>query len=277
MDSSLALTAWLMGLAGGPHCLAMCGAACGALGRRLPQAAPAGAGAGRVIAITAVRPEPLAKVGARSAPWLFLLGRMLSYAALGAVAAASMQTVGWLSVHAAALRPLWSLMHVAAALLGLALVWQARQPAWLEEGGLKLWRRLQSGLESGLVKRLTRSNGPVGAGGFVGLARSAPGLLGLVWGLMPCGLLYSALLVAALSPGLWQGAAVMLLFALGSSASLLAGPWLWRRLGTAGPQSGAWAVRLAGAALFAMSVWALWMGWVHHTAPWCLSPAAALS
>jgi sulfite exporter TauE/SafE len=272
MDSSLALTAWLMGLAGGPHCLAMCGAACSAMGRRLPQAAPAGAGAGRVIAITAVRPEPLAKVGVRSAPWLFQLGRMLSYAALGAVAAASMQTVGLLSVHAAALRPLWSLMHVAAALLGLVLLWQARQPAWLEEGGLKLWRGLQSGLE----KRLTRSNGPVGAGGFVGLARAAPGLLGLVWGLMPCGLLYSALLVAALSPGLWQGAAVMVLFALGSSVSLLAGPWLWRWLGTAGLQSGAWAVRLAGAALFAMSVWALWMGLLHNAAPWCVAPAAAL-
>lgn len=94
---------------------------------------------------------------------------------------------------------------------------------------------------------------------------------------MPCGLLYSALLVAALSPGLWQGAAVMLLFALGSSVSLLAGPWLWRWLGLAGQQSGAWAVRLAGAALIAMSLWALWMGWVHHTAPWCAAPAAVLS
>lgn len=276
MDSSLALTAWLMGLAGGPHCLAMCGAACGALGGRLPQTAPAGAE--RVIAIRAVRPEPLAKGGVSSAQWLFQLGRLLSYSALGAVAAASMQTVGWLSVHAAALRPLWSLMHVAAAMLGLALVWQARQPAWLEEGGLKLWRGLQNGLEQRLARRpgLAGSGGAGGAGGPGGLARAAPGLLGLVWGLMPCGLLYSALLVAALSPGLWQGAAVMLLFALGSSVSLLAGPWLWRRLGTAGQPSGAWAVRLAGAALFAMSVWALWMGWVHHTAPWCVAPAAAL-
>ena len=269
MDSSLALTAWLMGLAGGPHCLAMCGAACGALDRHLSRVEPAQAGAGRMMLITTARPEPLAKaVSVSSAQILFQIGRMLSYATLGAVAAASMQTVAWLSVHAAALRPLWSLVHVAAALLGLALLWRARQPAWLEEGGLQLWR--------GLQKRLIRWHGPDGAGVSRGLTRAAPGLLGLVWGLMPCGLLYSALLVAALSPGVWQGAGVMLLFALGSSVSLLAGPWLWRRLGTACPQSGVWAVRLAGASLFAMSAWALWMGWVHNAAPWCVTPAAVL-
>jgi sulfite exporter TauE/SafE len=147
-------------------------------------------------------------------------------------------------------------MHVAAALLGLALLWQARQPAWLEEGALRIWRGVQAAL------------GP--AGGRAG-GQAAPLVMGLAWGLMPCGLLYSALLVAALSPGPWQGAAVMGLFALGSSLSLLAGPWLWRRLRGAG--SGAWAVRLAGAALFSISVWALWMGLVRGTAPWCLAPA----
>ena len=31
MQASLALTALMMGLAGGPHCVAMCGAACGAV------------------------------------------------------------------------------------------------------------------------------------------------------------------------------------------------------------------------------------------------------
>ena len=134
--------------------------------------------------------------------------------------------------------------------------------AWLEEGGLRLWRALQ--------RWLARAGSAVPA-------RAAPALLGLVWGLMPCGLLYSALLVAALSPGPWQGALVMLLFALGSSVSLLAGPWLWRLARRSGLHSGAWAVRLAGAALFAMSVWALWMGLMHNAAPWCITPAAALT
>jgi hypothetical protein len=50
--------------------------------------------------------------------WLFQLGRLAGYSALGALAAASMQGLGWLSVQSAALRPVWSLLHVAAALLG---------------------------------------------------------------------------------------------------------------------------------------------------------------
>ncbi len=267
MDSSLAWTAWLMGLAGGPHCLAMCGAACGALARPAPVAEPDGARAGRVMPITMARPETTLQIPrVSSAPILFQLGRLLSYSALGAAAAGSMQTVAWLSVHAAALRPVWSLMHVAAALLGLSLLWRARQPVWLEEGGLRLWRALQRGL--------ARWWGP---GGLAGSARGAPAFLGLFWGLMPCGLLYSALWVAALSPGPWQGALVMLLFALGSGVSLLAGPWLWHLGRRAELQTGAWAVRLAGAALFAMSVWALWMGLVHNAAPWCITPAAALT
>ena len=33
MQTSLAVTALLMGLAGGPHCIAMCGAACAGIGR----------------------------------------------------------------------------------------------------------------------------------------------------------------------------------------------------------------------------------------------------
>lgn len=246
METSLALTALLMGLAGGPHCVAMCGAACGALGRA--------GGAGRIVTLMPA-PEPVAARPAISAAqWCFQLGRLLSYAVLGGVAAASMQAVGWLSVHAAALRPVWTLMHVAAALLGLALLWQARQPAWLDQGALRIWRGVQKAVGRGG----TRSG------------RQAPLVMGLAWGLMPCGLLYSALLVAALSPGPWQGALVMALFAVGSSLSLLAGPWLWRQL--RGAKSGAWAVRLAGAALFASSVWALWMGLVHDTAPWCLTP-----
>jgi uncharacterized protein len=225
MQTALAATALLMGLAGGPHCVAMCGAAC--------------AGIGRSSASTNTR-----------SMWIFQAGRVLGYSALGGVAAASMQGLGWLSVHSAALRPVWTLFHVAAALLGLMLLWQARQPVWLEDGARKVWTRVRS---------VTK-----------GSAGAAPLLLGVLWSLLPCGLLYSALLVAALTSSALEGAAVMALFALGSSVSLLAGPWLWLRLRK--PGSGQWAIRLAGLALLATSVWALWMGLVHNTAPWCLTP-----
>ena len=236
MQTSLAATALLMGLAGGPHCVAMCGAACAAMGRS--------AGGTNAVSDSGTNTRAL---------WTFQLGRLAGYSTLGALAAASMQGLGWLSIQSAALRPVWTLLHVAAALLGLMLLWQARQPVWLDVGARKVWSR---------IRMATQSSGKASA--------AAPLVLGAAWSLLPCGLLYSALLVAALSPSPVDGAGVMALFALCSGVSLMAGPWLWLRL--RGPGSGAWAIRLAGAALLASSVWALWMGLVHDTAPWCVTP-----
>ncbi|RJQ47285.1 MAG: sulfite exporter TauE/SafE family protein [Gaiellales bacterium] len=225
MQTSLAVTALLMGLAGGPHCIAMCGAACAGIGQA--------AGAHR-----------------NSAMWTFQGGRIIGYAILGALAAASIQGLGWLTIQSAALRPVWSLFHVAALLLGLLLVWKARQPVWLEGAARRLWAG---------ARALATGRG-----------RGAPLVVGVLWALLPCGLLYSAVLVAAMSGSAIEGAAVMALFALGTSVSMMAGPWLWLRLGGAG--TGDWGVRLAGLALAASSAWALWMGLVHDTAPWCVVP-----
>jgi sulfite exporter TauE/SafE len=225
MQSSLALTALLMGLFGGPHCVAMCGAACAGLGQA--------AGAKK-----------------NSALLTFQFGRVVGYALLGALAAASMQGLGWLTVQSAALRPVWSLFHVAATLLGLVLLWTARQPVWLERAGRALWSRAQA----------------VGAG-----SGGAPLVLGVVWALLPCGLLYSALLVAAMAGDPIDGAAVMALFALGTSVTMTVAPLIWLRLQSGGPNAGAWGVRLAGVALAGSSAWALWMGLVHDTAPWCVT------
>ena len=131
------------------------------------------------------------------------------------------------------------------------LVWQARQPVWLERAGRSLWLKARS----------------VGAG-----SGGAPLVLGTLWALLPCGLLYSALLVAAMAGSVLDGALVMALFALGTSVTMTAGPWLWLRLRGATPGDGAWGIRLAGAALSVSSGWALWMGLVHNTAPWCATP-----
>ena len=71
-----------MGLAGTPHCAAMCGAPCAALtGRRSP---------GSIVA--------------------FQLARVASYAIGGAVAAASMGALASLSQLSPAIRPLWTLL-----------------------------------------------------------------------------------------------------------------------------------------------------------------------
>jgi hypothetical protein len=227
MQTSLALTALFMGLAGGPHCVAMCGAACAGLGQ-------------------AAGPQRRAE-----ALGLFQLGRVLGYATLGALAAASVQGLGWLTVQTAALRPVWTLFHVAVMMLGLMLLVRARQPLWLDHAGRRLWQG---------ARTLAAGRG-----------RGAPLLVGMLWALLPCGLLYSALLVAALTSQAWQGALVMALFAAGTAVSMTLGPWLWLRLQGAG--RGDWGMRIAGAALAASSAWALWMGLAHDAAPWCVTPA----
>lgn len=225
MQTSLALTSLLMGLVGGPHCIAMCGAACAGIGQ-------------------AAGPRK------NSAMLTFQLGRIIGYASLGALAAASMQGLGWLTVKSAALRPVWTLFHVAMAVLGLLLLWKAQQPVWLERAGKAIWQR---------ARALAWGRG-----------HGLPLLVGALWTFLPCGLLYSALLVAALSNNALEGALVMSLFALGTSVSMMAGPWLWLRLGGSG--AGDWGVRLAGLVLAASSGWALWMAFAHNSAPWCVTP-----
>jgi uncharacterized protein len=222
MQTSMALTALFMGLAGGPHCVAMCGAACAGISRA---------------------------AGARStqALWSFQFSRMLGYALMGGFAAGSVQGLAWLGTNTAVLRPVWTMVHVAALLLGAVLIWQARQPAWIENLGQNVWRRARPVLAT--------------------LGPRAPVVLGVGWALMPCGLLYSALLVASLSANALEGAAIMALFALGTSISLTAGPWLLLRL--RGGRSGAWGIRLAGLALAVTSGWALWMGITQPTGLWC--------
>jgi hypothetical protein len=229
---TLALTALAMGLAGGPHCVAMCGAACGGVARLDARSTARGLA-------------------------LFQAGRLVGYTALGAVAGASVQGMGWLGTQVAALRPVWTMFHAAALLLGLAMLYLARQPHWLDATGKRVWVAVRNRVPAG---------GAAGAGGIAGL--------GALWAFMPCGLLYSALLVAALSGSAAGGAAVMALFAVGSGMVLAAGPWLWLRVRGMGQATGqgAWGVRLAGLALAAMSAWALWMGLMQNGAPWCVTP-----
>jgi sulfite exporter TauE/SafE len=179
VDPALFLSAVLMGLAGTPHCLAMCGAAC--------TAASAGG-----------KPRDLLP---------FHLGRLLAYAGAGAVAAASVGSLAALGQAVAALRPLWTMVHMAALALGLYLVWQGRQPAWME----RLGRSRSTAVPHRPGERWQAVRGP---------ARSAG--LGLAWVAWPCGLLQSALLVASLANTAWSGAAVMAGFAGASAAGVVA-------------------------------------------------------
>lgn len=223
MGLTLAATALLMGLAGGPHCMAMCGAACGGVVRG------AGGSPGR---------------GMLS----FQMGRLLGYSAAGAAAGAAVQSFAWLSSHTAALRPVWTLFHLAVLAWGLMLLARARQPAWVETAGRSVWARVRP-----MAQR---------RGGLVAT--------GALWIFMPCGLLYSALLVASLAGGPLQGGLAMALFALGSGVCLGFAPAAWRRLQAWGNQLRKdRGTRIAGGLLAATAAWALWMDLAHRVAQWC--------
>lgn len=247
MTATLAFTALLMGLAGGPHCAAMCGAACAAVTR----GARSAGGASTTVHAQPVQAQTIQIVRARPASggmWAFLCGRLAGYAVAGAAAGAAMQSFAWLSSHTAALRPVWMLMHLLILGWGLTLVLLARQPAWVDAAGRTVWAR---------IRPLAQAPGGVFA-------------TGALWTFMPCGLLYSALLVAALSGGPLQGALAMGLFALGSSVSLGVAPGLLRRLQEAGNRLRRdWGTRAAGAVLVFAAGWALWMDLAHRVAEWC--------
>jgi sulfite exporter TauE/SafE len=231
MSTTLAFTGLVMGLAGGVHCAAMCGAACAGVVRL--SCGPAALQPAGPLAASAVATRSVA-----SATLSLQAGRLLGYSAAGALAATAMQSLAWMTSQATALRPVWTMFHVALLAWGLMLLVLARQPAWVDGAGRALWARVQP------------------------LARAPGGLLatGALWALMPCGLLYSALLVAALSGGAAQGALTMALFAAGSAISIVIAPWLllqvheranhWRQ---------DWGTRLAGLVLACVAGWAIWM------------------
>jgi sulfite exporter TauE/SafE len=263
MRESLLLTALLMGLAGGPHCLLMCGPTCVGLSQMMrPMSVKSRWGTGLLM---------------------FHVGRMLGYASLGAVMGASFKGLGWLANHSAVFQPAWSLVHVAAGVMGLMLFIKAEEPTWLTDQTQVLWRRLSN------ASRASRASPdfepkiePDKHWGPKGLLA-----LGLVWTFLPCGLLYSALGVAALSSNAWDGGLVMLAFAVGSTLVLAWGPWIWRMFRLQGQhhtlarlkpqllntlQVQTWGMRLAGLSLAILSTVSLWQALFNNQAPWCITP-----
>jgi hypothetical protein len=132
------------------------------------------------------------------------LGRMTTYAALGAIAAAlagkiaGADGIRWLSA---------ALLAMAAALfLGYAMQRLGVAIPWLGQGGEGWWSRHVGGL----VKPLFRS--PVGLRGY---------LLGVALGFLPCGLVYGAVAAAASSGEALAGGLGLALFALGTVPALV--------------------------------------------------------
>lgn len=224
MEFALVLSGLLLGLAGAPHCVAMCSAPCA-----------------------------LASGGGRSSSWAFHGARIASYSLAGAVVASSIGALASLSTLSPALRPLWTLVHAAALALGLWLAWQGRQPQWLEVLGRGARRQI---------------DGQDGWLPIKGPARSS--VIGAAWVAWPCGLLQSALVVAALANSAAGGAMVMAAFGSATAGGLLLGPWAWRRLsGGSAVLSPTLGIRLAGGMLALASSWSLGAGIWHQAMAYC--------
>lgn len=167
-------------------------------------------------------------------------GRILSYGVAGALAGglggASLVLGGQLPLRLA-LFVFANLMLVA---LGLYLMGVTRALAFSERFGQRLWRHVQP---------LSRRYLPARH-----IAQAFP--LGLLWGWLPCGLVYSALITALTSGSALRGAGLMLAFGAGTLPNLLLAGLLAVRMRAYAAKP---AVRLsAGLLVLAYGLWGLW-------------------
>jgi len=218
-QASIFLTTFFMGLMGGPHCIAMCGAPCAVISAQ---------GSSQI--------------------WQFHLGRISGYGILGGVAAYSMNNLAWLSNQTMSLHPVWTFFHGIIFVWGFVMLLYAKQPQWIDHIGESSWNTIQK------FSKTLRSN-------F---------LLGMLWSFMPCGLLYSALLVAALTLNILNGTISMMFFALGTSISLIVSPIIWLKI----KNGKLWlneiqGMRIAGMLLMIAASWAIWMDLIHPMKLWC--------
>lgn len=186
------LAVFLIGLLGGTHCVSMCGGIVSALTINLPGQAR--------------RQWPLHLA--------YNLGRIGTYtlagAGMGAIGSAGFMLNRFLPVQLA-MYVLANLMLVA---LGLYLTGITRFLAPLERAGQGLWKRIQPYTRRFLPAR--------------SIAQAFP--LGMLWGFLPCGLIYSVLATALVTGSAARGAGLMLAFGLGTLPNLLLAGMLLKQL-----------------------------------------------
>jgi sulfite exporter TauE/SafE len=131
-------------------------------------------------------------------------GRVLSYAFLGIVVATLGQSVVKAIPDAAAPVRLASGLLIVAVGLQVAFSWRFLAP--VENAGAKIWQRVAPAAK-GLLPVTTIPKALC---------------LGLLWGWLPCGLVYSVLLLAATTASAVDGGLVMLAFGAGTSPAMIA-------------------------------------------------------
>ncbi|MDD3353638.1 sulfite exporter TauE/SafE family protein [Zoogloea sp.] len=189
------LAVFLIGLLGGTHCVGMCG--------------------GIVSALTV---QTVHMPGEARREWplhlAYNFGRIASYTAAGA-AMGAIGTVGMLFND---LLPIQMGLYVVANLmlvaLGLYLTGFTRALAGVEKLGHRLWARIQPHARRFIPART--------------VAQALP--LGVLWGFLPCGLVYSVLATALVTGSAERGGLLLLSFGLGTLPNLLLAGMLLKRL-----------------------------------------------
>lgn len=177
---------------------------------------------------------------------LYQVGRLSSYvmagALVGTVGEAIEALFQWLPV-AQLLRVLSGLLLIA---LGLQLAFRLKLLQPLERLGAGLWHRIAP-----LAQHTSRQ-------GWLGTL-----LFGALWGWLPCGLIYSMLMLGALGGTATHGATIMLAFGLGTLPAMLSSSLLAAQLTRI---TSLREMRItAGVLMMALGWWTMWFAIHHHT------------
>ena len=183
LSPTLLSSALLIGLMGGLHCVAMCGGIMSALN------------------LSTVRLQTKRSLAIQQS--FHHLGRLLSYASLGALAGGLSQATLWFDSILPVQKALFALSNIL--LLSLAFAMLRGQPELpsVEKLGARLFRHIPI--------RIKPHRHPV--------------LIGMGWGFIPCAMVYSVLSLALFSGSALNGALVMAAFWLGTLPNLFTAGW----------------------------------------------------
>lgn len=228
VTSALFLTIFFGALVSGWHCALMCGGIAAGL-ERVKKDPPSQKVEGVEVTNKVATVELVPKARLIYQQFLTHLGRISTYVLLGSLAGVlglPLWQQGWLPVQRAlfamaALIFLFQAYRVLTQSKAKTSTWEV----WLNTKTVKLWSKITQLLQ----KKGSRPH-------F---------LVGMIWGLVPCGLVYSVLPLAFLSGDGYSGALLMLAFGLGTLPNLLLISGFSARLAGWGHQ--AWARYLVAA------------------------------
>jgi sulfite exporter TauE/SafE len=189
-DGTLVASAFVMGLLGSTHCVAMCGGIASVL-----------SGGGKLVTLETKKPKTV-----RGAALAYNAGRGASYATAGALAGAFGMLASKIEIVSGVQIGLRLFAGVFMVVMGLAVAGVGTKLAMMERIGAPIWKRVAPLAQKLLPARSLKAS----------LA------LGALWGFMPCGLVYAALGVALGTGSAASGAIAMAAFFFGTLPSMLA-------------------------------------------------------